>query len=79
MARGSTSAIASSDGKVAPMTELLTARMVAALAGTTQRTVNRAAVTGRLPVAQDLGRGLPKLFRREDAEAFVAWWQDRRL
>ena len=64
---------------VDPMTELLTARMVAGLAGTTQRTINRAAVTGRLPVAQDLGHGLPKLFRREDAEAFAAWWKDRRL
>lgn len=58
------------------MTEnLLTARQVAALAGCTPRTVARYVKTGELPVAVDLGLGLPMLFAREDAEAWAEKWK----
>lgn len=62
--------------KVQHMTEnLVTARQIAALAGCTPRTVVRYVRTGELPVAVDLGLGLPMLFTREDAEAFAHKWK----
>lgn len=58
------------------MTEnLVTARQTASLAGCTPRTVARYVRTGELPVAVDLGLGLPMLFTREDAEAFAEKWK----
>lgn len=61
---------------MSPMTEnLLTARQVAALAGCTQRTVNRYARIGELVPIVDLGLGLPVLFSTEDAHAFAEKWK----
>ena len=58
------------------MTEnLVTARQIATLAGCTRRTVSRYVKAGELPVAADLGLGLPMLFTREDAEAFAQKWK----
>ena len=58
------------------MTEnLITAREVSILAGCTSRTVSRYARLGELPVARDLGLGLPMLFDRADAEAWAEKWK----